>query len=297
MRVGLIGRTHWLRDTAILAAARGHEIAFLATAPAAPDALVGVPELRDFAEQKGIPFSDEIRLSALALEADICLSVNWTTVLRQSFLDRFPHGVLNAHAGDLPRYRGNATLNWAILNGETEACLTVHRMVEALDAGPIVLKKRREIGPHDDMTVLSAWLDQVIPESLVEALDGIAAGTLAFTDQDPAIRPLRVYPRKPEDSRITWSDDSDRILKLIRASSPPFGGALTQTELGREIVIYRARAYDPGFDFLAVPGQVCLAAAGNPVIATGNGMIEIIECADDAHTKSVILSSLRNRLR
>src|SRR5690606_24316750 len=142
-------------------------VAFLATAPASPGSRVGVAELRAFALEAGIPFTDDVRIERQALEADVCLSVNWTTVLKQPFLDRFPHGILNAHAGDLPRYRGNATLNWAILNGETEACLTVHRMVEALDAGPIALQKRRPIGPADDMSVLSAWLDKVIPSALV----------------------------------------------------------------------------------------------------------------------------------
>lgn len=297
MRVGLIGRTQWLRDTGILAREHGHDIAFLATAPAADNASVGVPELRAFAESGGIPFSDDIRIARLPLEAEVCLSVNWTTVLRQPFLDRFEHGVLNAHAGDLPRYRGNATLNWAILNGEREACLTVHRMVEALDAGPIALQKRRPIGPEDDMTVLSAWLDEVIPATLVEAVDGIANGTLTFREQDASIRALRAYPRKPEDSRIDWRDSAEKIVRLVRASSPPFEGALTRTESGREIVIYRAREYQTDHDFLAVPGQVCFASEGNPVIATGDGMIEILECVDDAEAKRAILSSLRNRLR
>jgi methionyl-tRNA formyltransferase len=296
VRVGLIGRTHWLRDAGLLALERGHEIAFLATAPASSDARVGVEELRQFAEARQIPFSDDVRVGRLSLEADICLSVNWTTVLRQSFLDRFPHGVLNAHAGDLPRYRGNATLNWAILNQEEEACLTVHRMVEALDAGPIALQRRRPIAPDDDMTSLSSWLDEVIPAALVEALDGIADGTLQFTEQSTAIRPLRVYPRKPEDSRIDWRASAESIVRLVRASSPPFSGALTQTELGQQIVIFRAAVHHPDHDFLAVPGQVCYSVGGNPVIATGDGMVEIVECAQGEDAKKAILSSLRNRL-
>ncbi|MBN9606114.1 MAG: hypothetical protein J0G30_05840 [Actinomycetales bacterium] len=296
MRVGLIGRTHWLRDTGLLAAEHGHEIAFLATAPAASDARVGPSELRAFAEDRGISFTDDVRISRLPLHADVCLSVNWTTVLRQSFLDRFEHGVLNAHAGDLPRYRGNATLNWAILNGESEACLTVHRMVEALDAGPIAVQKRRPIGPDDDMTVLSAWLDEVIPQALVEALDALAAGRLEFREQDSTIRPLRAYPRKPEDSRIDWREDAERIVRLVRASSPPFSGALTRTESGEEIVVTRARLHYPDHDALAVPGQVCFSVDGNPVIAAGSGMVELLECVDDEIAKRAILSSLRNRL-
>lgn len=296
MRVGLIGRTHWLLDTARLVLEHGHEVAFLVTAPAASDARAGIPEFERFATERGIPFHAELRVATLPLEADVCLSVNWTTVLRQPFLDKFPHGVLNAHAGDLPRYRGNATLNWAILNGEEEACLTVHRMVEALDAGPIALQKRRPIGPEDDMTVLSAWLDEVIPLTLAEALDGIAAGTLTFTEQDPKVRPLRAYPRKPEDSRIDWRASADDIVRLVRASSPPFGGALTRTESGREVVVHRAVVHEPDHDFLAIPGQICFAVEGDPVIAAGKGMVRLTELSGGADTKREILRSLRNRL-
>jgi len=296
MRVGLIGRTHWLLDTARLAKEHGHELAFLATAPAAPGYRVGEDALRAFAAQETIPFSDHLRLNTLDLVADVVLSVNWTTVLRQPFLDRFPHGVLNAHAGDLPRYRGNATLNWAILAGETEACLTVHRMVEALDAGPIALQRRRPIGPDDDMTTLTAWLDEVVPASLVKAVDLLEAGQLEFRAQDPAVRPLRVYPRVPDDSRIDWSKSADDIVRLVRASSPPFAGAFTHTPEGERVTIYRAKVHEPDHDFLAMPGQVCYSVAGNPVVAAGSGMVELLKCADDDATKRRILASLRNRL-
>lgn len=297
MRVGLIGRTHWLLDTAQLVLDRGHEIAFICTARSSPETPVGIAEFEAFALEHGIAFYSEPRISGLELDADICLSVNWVTVLRQPFLDQFPHGVLNAHPGDLPRFRGNACLNWALLAGEPEAVLTVHRMVEELDAGPIGLKRRRPIAPQDDITTLYAWLDEVIPDALAEALDGVAAGTLEFQPQDPSIRPLRAYPRKPEDATIDWTDSAEGILRLVRASTHPFSGAQTRLESGQEITVHRARIHEPDHDFLAVPGQVCFAVDGNPVIATGEGMLELIELADDAETKKAVLRSLRNRLR
>lgn len=299
MRVGLIGRTKWLMDAAERVLEHGHSIEFIHTAKAAADSSVGADDFERFAKDRGIPFRCDPRITQYSgeLDADICLSVNWVTVLRQAFLDQFPHGVLNAHAGDLPRYRGNATLNWAILNGETEACLTVHRMVEKLDAGPIALKRFRPIGQETDMTELSAWLDEVIPESLVEVLDRIADGTQEFVPQDPSVRPLRAYPRKPEDSRISWGSSTEQILRLVRASAPPFSGALTSTESGKQFVIRRARRFVADHDALAMPGQVCFAVNGNPIIATSDGFVEIVECADDVDAKAAILSSLRNRLQ
>lgn len=296
MRVGLIGRTRWLLTTAELVSREGHEIAFICTTPEMSGG-VGIDDFRRFAEPRGIPLHVGVRLSDLELDADVCLSVNWVTLLRRQFLEKFEHGVLNAHAGDLPRYRGNATLNWAILSGEKQACLTVHRMVEELDAGPIALKVYRPILPDDDMTTLTAWLDQVVPSTLVEALNGLQAGTLRLTPQDPSIRPLRVYPRKPEDSRIDWRASVESVVRLVRASAPPFAGARTELEDGREVILTRARRFVPDFDYLALPGQVCFSWDGNPVIAAGDGMVEIVECVDDTATKGAILSSLRNRLR
>ncbi|MGB3909254.1 MAG: formyltransferase family protein [Pseudolysinimonas sp.] len=294
--MGLIGRTAWLLDTAHLVLERGHEISFICTAPSSPEARAGVTEFQAFASTHGTPFFADPRISGLDLTADVCLSVNWVTVLRQPFLERFAHGVFNAHPGDLPRFRGNACLNWAILAGESEAVLTVHRMVEELDAGPIALKRRRPIAPEDDISTLYAWLDEQIPAALVETLDRVVDGTLELRPQDPSIRPLRVYPRKPEDSRINWGDTAERILRLVRASAAPFGGALTRLESGEEIAIHRARVHVPDHDFLAVPGQVCYAVDGNPIIATGDGMLELVELADDVASKQIILRSLRNRL-
>ncbi len=296
MKVGLIGRTHWLLDTARLVLERGHEVAFICTAKASPESYAGVSEFQVFAEAHDIPFYSEPRISGLELYADVCLSVNWVTVLRQSFLDRFPHGVFNAHPGDLPRFRGNACLNWAILVGEPTATLTVHRMVEALDAGPIALQRRRPIQPDDDITTLYSWLDQVIPDALTEALDRVADGTIQLQPQDSSIRSLRAYPRKPDDAKIDWRDSAERILRLVRASTRPFPGAQTRLESGQEIIVYRARIHSPDHDYLAVPGQVCFSAAGNPVIATGDGLLELVELADDTGAKRAVLSSLRNRL-
>ncbi len=143
-----------------------------------------------------------------------------------------------------------------------------------------------------------AWFGTEIPLAFVEAIARLSGH--GFLQQDLAVRPLRTFPRRPEDARIDWRAGTRNILALVRASSHPFEGAATTLE-GREIVrVFRATHFRPDFDFLAVPGQVCLSRGGNPVIATGDGMVEIEECASalgGSHkTKRAILSSLRNRL-
>jgi methionyl-tRNA formyltransferase len=114
------------------------------------------------------------------------------------------------------------------------------------------------------------------------------------------VRPSRMFPRRPEDSRIVWAAPTRTVLALIRASSTPFPGAFTDLEGTERIHILRARRYRPDYDFYAVPGQVCLRLGGNPVVATGDGMIEIEDCRasglDPAEAKALIGRSLRNRL-
>jgi methionyl-tRNA formyltransferase len=298
VRVGLIGRTRILLDTARRVQQAGNELAFLYTTTPAGYEAAGVEDFERFGADQGVPvFADnQIADRADELSADICLSLNWLTLLPQRFLDGFPHGVLNAHAGDLPRYRGNATLAWAILNGEREACLTIHRMVEELDAGPILLQRRRPIDETTDVGDLFAWLEREIPDAFVEALDQVRRGTAVLRPQDDTVRPLRAYPRKPEDGRIDWSASTEQVMRLVRASSRPFAGAFSFLEDGTRVTIFRARPHDPGHDFLAVPGQVCLRVDGNPVIATGDGMIELVEVDGGEDVKRAISRSLRNRL-
>lgn len=303
MRVGILGRTDWLVQSAETLAAAGHRIAFVQTCPAEAHYTAGEAEFEALAGRLGAPFLCEpsIRRSQdlwRRAPADVCVSLNWPTLIPEAAMTAFPHGILNAHAGDLPRYRGNACPNWSILNFETHVGLTIHRMTAELDAGPWLCKARMAIDETTYVGEVYDWLATAIPAAFVEAL--AALGTVGFRAQDPAIRPLRAFPRRPEDARIDWRAPTRRILALIRASAHPFDGAFTLLEGTETIRIFRARAHVPDYDFLAVPGQVCLSLHGNPVIATGDGMVEVEDCASAAggpdETKRRILRSLRHRL-
>lgn len=306
MRVGIIGRTHLLLDAAKLLHEAGVELAFIYTCRSEEFYSAKERDFEDFANRIGARFFNDLKIESRveelrALGADVCISMNWLSILPKKILDLFPMGVLNAHPGDLPRYKGNACPNWALLNFESQICLTIHQMSIELDSGPILM---RQVLPVDESTYIGEvydWLGTAVPAAFLKAVNGLASGTLAFHPQSPQIKPLRVYPRRPEDSRIRWSESARNVLALVRASSRPFDGATTTFEGREEISIYRASQYYPDFDFLAVPGQVCLAVGENPVVAAGDGMIEIQECASafgsDRETKRRILSSLRNRLK
>lgn len=309
MKVAVIGRTRPLLEAARLLVDRGHALGVVWTCRTEEFYGVGGDDFRALAERAGAPFRDDLGIAsaeALAWLRSLgcagAVSMNWLTVLPQPLLDLFPLGVLNAHAGDLPRYRGNACPNWAILAGEPRVGLCVHRMTPQLDAGPVVLREHLPLGSDTYIGDVYGWLEERIPVMLADGLEGLAEGRLTPEPQptDPSLA-LRVYPRRPEDGRIHWSQPADRIHRLVRASSRPFAGAFAFLEGGRRVTAWRADPFPPPEPFLAVPGQVCLMAGEDPVVACGAGMLRLTEvavegCADDAEAKRLIGCSLRNRL-
>ena len=309
MRVAVIGRTEMLLRAAELLAAAGHRLTLIWTAPAEPFYAARAEHFQALAARLGLPCEISARINTAEARvrlaesgSETAVSINFPGLIGAEILNVFPLGVLNAHCGDLPRYRGNACPNWAILNGETRVALTIHQMSPQLDAGPIVLK---EYLPLTDSTYIGEiydWSAERVPEMFLRAVSGLEDGSLRPSPQpdDPRLA-LRVFPRRPEDGLIDWAAPSAAVLRTVRANSRPFAGAFTHLEKKDRFSVWRARLYEPGFAFCAVPGQVCLADEGDPVIACGNGLIRLTEVGDEAGTpeseiKRRILSSLRNRL-
>jgi UDP-4-amino-4-deoxy-L-arabinose formyltransferase/UDP-glucuronic acid dehydrogenase (UDP-4-keto-hexauronic acid decarboxylating) len=127
MRIAIIGRTEILYDTALLLKQVGHEVSCILTAKEAPEYMRTAENFRRLAGHWNVPFAQGPRILEhsdflQASRSDIAVSINYTGVVPQDVIDLFPLGVLNAHGGDLPRYRGNACQAWAIINGEDRIC-------------------------------------------------------------------------------------------------------------------------------------------------------------------------------
>lgn len=234
--------------------------------------------------------------------AEIGISINWLTLISSATIQSLPHKILNAHAGDLPKYRGNACANWAMLNGEDKIGLTVHEMAQELDAGPILLKSYYELNNNTYISDIFKWFELTIPKMFVEALDGIMSGAIKPIVQstDPKDS-LRCYPRRPEDGHIDWSWSTNKIHLLIRASSRPFDGAFTTLDGLSKVTIWRADPVETEGPFCAQPGQVCYRIGNDPVVACADGMLRLTEITVEGHENSedgkrAIHKSLRNRL-
>jgi methionyl-tRNA formyltransferase len=305
MKVALIGRTEVLYDTALALREAGHAIVCILTAKEAPEYTRTADDFCRLAQQWGIPFAQGARIFEhadflRAARADIGVSINFTGVVPQSIIDLFPLGVLNAHGGDLPRYRGNACQAWAILSGEERVGLCIHRMIGGeLDSGDIVA---RDYFPLDERTKITAvwqWIAQRTPRLMLEAVNRLANDptyVLAVQSKDPADA-LRCYPRRPEDGRIDWSRSALDVLRLINASNRPYPGAFSSLD-GMHVVIWDAELVLDGECFVAVPGQVTRIGERFVEVACGVGKLRLLAVDAGAGTVSpdTFIRSVRARL-
>jgi UDP-4-amino-4-deoxy-L-arabinose formyltransferase/UDP-glucuronic acid dehydrogenase (UDP-4-keto-hexauronic acid decarboxylating) len=310
MRVALVGRTEMLYETALLLIKNGHTVPVIVTAKEATEYKKGVEDFVALGEEiraKVIVTSrinDEETIDKIksAGPIDIGVSINYTNVISQEVIDLFPLGILNAHGGDLPRYRGNACQAWAILNGEDRIGLCIHKMIGGeLDSGDIIEREYLPIDIDTKITEVYDWMRQRIPEmflSAVRKLERDPGYVLEVQSKDPRDA-LRCYPRVPEDGRIDWSQSAEEILRLINASNKPYAGAFCEYE-GKKLIVWDAGLYDDGENFLAVPGQVvAVEKEGDIVVTTGRGKLKIrkIEYDDDVTKPGKIIKSIRKRLK
>jgi methionyl-tRNA formyltransferase len=287
----------------------GHQIQLIATCRAAPEYDIRESDFQELATELGAAFlvtqdlnSPESLRVLRAAGGDIAISINWINMIGSEACSTFPRGILNAHAGDLPRYRGNAPVAWAILQGESRIGITIHAMApDGLDAGPVIMKDYYHLSDQTYIETVFRILEERIPTMFVEALGGLESGSIIPQPQplDPSLS-LRCYPRKPEDGLIHWDRHASDISRLVRASAEPFPGAYTYLH-GQRLVVWRARAEQWSFPTLAVPGQAISrnSERGEVGIATGEGVVtlEQVQTAEGPRCQpTALVRSLRDRL-
>ena len=186
-------------------------------------------------DANGPEFADRIA----QLDPDFILSFYYRAMLGAPILRTARRGALNMHGSLLPKYRGRAPVNWAILNGEQQTGATLHYMVERADAGDIVDQLAVPILRDDDAREVFGKVTAAAEIVLARSLPGLVAGRAPRRPQP--IEPGQYFGRRrPEDGRIDWSRPAVRIHDLVRAVAPPFPGAFTEID-GRRWWIHRTR--------------------------------------------------------
>ncbi len=196
------------------------------------------------------------RASALdalrALSPDLFCVVAYGNLLREAALSLPRLFPINAHASLLPRHRGAAPIQAALLAGDTETGVCVMKMEAALDAGPVLLERRTPIAANDDAGTLHDRLAKIAADSLVEAVECIAAGAVVFTPQDES-RATYAAKLTKESGLVDWSRDAAYLERFVRAMNP-WPGAWTRISAGSASLRVR----------IARATLISVASAGNP---------------------------------
>jgi methionyl-tRNA formyltransferase len=281
LRVAFMGTPDFAVPVLEAIAAAGHEVVVAySRAPAAfGRGLRARPSpVHSAAERLGIPVETPTTLrtaeaapSLARTSPDVAVVVAYGMLLPQAILDVPPRGCLNLHASLLPRWRGAAPIQRAIMAHDAETGIAVMRMEAGLDTGPVGLEERVAIGPdttagelHDQLSGLGAGL-------IVRALAALEAGELAFT---PQASDGVTYAKKitNEEARIDWTRPASDIHDQVRGLSP-FPGAFLEADLGR------------GRERLKVLRTALATASGPPgtlldehgTIACGEGALRLVQ--------------------
>ncbi|NJD18549.1 MAG: methionyl-tRNA formyltransferase [Gemmatimonadetes bacterium] len=261
----------------------GYEVVGVVTQPDRPAGrgrkLTPSP-VKEAAEESGFPVLAPERpvggdfLAALrALAPELSVVVAYGHILRREVLDVPPLGSLNVHASLLPELRGAAPINWAIARGHDETGVSIMRMVEAMDAGPVLHRIREPILPGETASELSLRLSELGAEALLEALALLDGGAAVEEEQEHA---RATYAPKVgrEVARLDWSRPAREIAWHIRGmDSAP--GAWSELD-GVPVKLFRPTPMEASL--AAEPGTVLAAdAAHGLVVAAGDGAVALGE--------------------
>jgi len=212
------------------------------------------------------PNDPEVVARIAALSPDFLFSFYYRQMIKRPLLELPRGGAYNMHGSLLPKYRGRAPVNWAVLNGERETGATLHRMLEKPDAGAILAQQAIPILPDDNAFEVFNKVTVAAEIALDRVLPQLVAGTAAETPQDLA-RGSYFGGRRPEDGRIDWHADARSIHNLVRAVAPPYPGAFSALaggtlRVGKSLVESR-RPPRPGGPGLYAEGSNVYADCGD----------------------------------
>lgn len=207
-----------------------------------------------------------------AVDADLGVVAAYGKILPESLIAAPRLGMINVHASLLPRYRGAAPVHRAILAGEPETGVTIMRVVKALDAGPLLARAIRPIGPDETSVDVERDLARLGASLLADTVDRLAAGSVQEAPQDDA---LATYaPRLTrEDGAVDWHQTAIAVHNRIRGLHPwPHAHAFLE---GRRYILLRSELAAERTD--QPPGTIVTAAADRLVVAAGSGAIRLLE--------------------
>lgn len=292
MRIAIIGRTEILYETVELLIKYGYQIPLIITSKEAPEYIKTSQDFEELANRIGAKYLYTSKLSSKENRKfikecgniDIAISINYSSIISQEVIDLFPLGILNAHGGDLPKYRGNACQAWAIINKEEKIGLCIHSMIGGeVDSGNIVAREYLDIDIDTKVTECLNWIAEKVPSLFLETIKKLEEDNkyiLEKQSKNPKDA-LRCYPRLPEDGRIDWTKSNKEILRLINASNKPYSGAFCFYD-NKRLIIWDANVFEDDEVYLSKVGQVTqINSDGSIIVITGEERLKINEIEYD----------------
>lgn len=280
MRLIMLGTGPFGAPTLRRLAGSRHEVVQVVTRPPR-GRKAEAPPLAKVAEKLGIPVShpetvnsEEARAALRGLAPDLLIVCDYGEILKRETLAVARLRGINLHASLLPKYRGAAPVQWAILNGETETGNTVIQMTPGLDAGPALGIQRVTIDPDETAGELEVRLAEQGAELVLSVVDDLDAGTAKPQPQDKAAASKAPRLAK-EQGLIDWSRPALAIKNQVRALDP-WPRAYTHWQRPGDplrLIIHRVQTVDDGSS--APPGTI-LQAGPRLIVATGEGALEIL---------------------
>ncbi len=257
----------------------GHQVLTVVTQPDRPRGRgqhAAPPPVKAAALRLGLPVYQPERVRRpeavehlRSMPVDTMVIVGYGQIIPQTVIDLAPLGIINVHGSLLPRYRGAAPIQWAIVNGEQRTGVTTMRIDAGLDTGDMLLKRETEIGEDENAIDLGSRLAVMGAELLVRTLARLALGTIVPEKQDSS-QATHAPLLKKEDGLIDWSRPARVIHNLVRGLQP-WPGAYTAFR-GTTLHLWRTRVAE---GHTGPPGS--LLRHNPPLVACSTGALELLE--------------------
>ncbi len=256
---------------------KGEKILLVVTQPDKPKGrgkTVQPSEIKKIALQYGLPISQPEKIKnenfikeLKLLNPEFCIVVAYGKILPKEILETPKYGCINLHASLLPKYRGAAPIQWALIKGEKITGVTTMIIDEGLDTGPILLQKEVPISDEDDAESLSKKLSMIGAELLIETIDKMRKGIII---PKPQTGEISYAPQlKKEDGKINWNDSARKIFNLIRGTYPwPCAYSFLKNE---RVKIIKTEVLEGN----ASAGLI-VKAKNELIVGTGNGLLRIL---------------------
>lgn len=225
-----------------------------------------------------------------SFDPDLLVVAAYGRILPNAILDVPKIAPMNVHASLLPRHRGAAPIEGAILAGDAETGVTIMRIIEQMDAGPMYFQRKIPIEPTDTQATLKEKLAELGAVAMLEAIDLATRGALIETPQDESLATYTA-PLKKKDAMIDWTASAEQIERITRAYDP---WPVARTRLGAdEVLIWRAAVEDTSSTGDA-PGAI-VSMKPTPMVQCGTGRLRLIEVQAAGRKRMPAIDFLRGK--